>query len=151
MTTARDIMTKDPITVSPETDIVQVATILLEKGINGVPVVDAGGKVLGILCQSDLIAQQKRLPIPSLFSIMDGFITLPPMTRLQQEISKIAATSVAAAMTPNPVTVTPDTELETIAALMVDKNFHTLPVVEGGRLVGIVGKEDVLRTLLPRP
>lgn len=151
MTTAKDIMTLDPITVSPETDIIKAAALLLEKGINGVPVVDTGGKVLGILCQSDLIAQQKRLPIPSLFSIMDGFITLPPMKRLEQEAAKIAATTVAAAMTPNPVTVTPDTDLETIAAFMVDKNFHTLPVVEGGRLVGVVGKEDVLRTLLPRP
>jgi len=151
MKTAKDIMTGEPITVSPETDIINAAALLLEKGINGMPVVDANGKVLGILCQSDLIAQQKRLPIPSLFSIMDGFIAMPSMKRLEQEAAKIAATTVAAAMTPNPVTVTPDTGLETIATLMVDKNFHTLPVVAGGKLVGIVGKEDVLRTLLPRP
>ena len=52
-------------------------------------------------------------------------------------------------MTPNPVVVTPDTQIETIAALMVDNNFHTLPVVEKSRLIGIIGKEDLLRTLLP--
>ncbi len=52
-------------------------------------------------------------------------------------------------MTPEPVAVQPDTQIETVAALMVDSNFHTLPVVEGSRLVGIIGKEDVLRTLLP--
>ena len=54
-------------------------------------------------------------------------------------------------MTPEPVTVRPDTGLETVAALMVDSNFHTLPVIENSRLVGIIGKEDVLRTLLPTP
>jgi CBS domain-containing protein len=52
-------------------------------------------------------------------------------------------------MTPKVVSVHPDTEIETVAALMVDSNFHTLPVVEGSTLVGVIGKEDVLRTLLP--
>ena len=51
-------------------------------------------------------------------------------------------------MTPDPVSVSPDTSIETLAALMVDSNFHTLPVVEEGKLVGVVGKEDVLRTLV---
>ena len=69
--------------------------------------------------------------------------------QIEKQIRKIAALTVADAMTPEPVAVHPDTGVETIAALMVDKNFHTLPVVENSRLVGIIGKEDVLRTLLP--
>ena len=52
-------------------------------------------------------------------------------------------------MTPNPVTVGPDSSIETVAALMVDHNLHTLPVLEKGVLVGVVGKEDILRTLIP--
>ena len=72
MLRAKDIMTKEPITVSPDMEIIQAGRILLEKGINGIPVVD-GGKLVGILCQSDLIAQQKKLPIPSLFTFLDGF------------------------------------------------------------------------------
>jgi CBS domain-containing protein len=52
-------------------------------------------------------------------------------------------------MTPNPVTVLPDASIETVAALMVDKNYHTIPVVDKGKLVGIVGKVDVLRTIMP--
>jgi CBS domain-containing protein len=52
------------------------------------------------------------------------------------------------AMTPNPVTIGPDTDMEEVARLMVDKKYHTLPVVEGDKVVGIVGKEDVLKTLL---
>ena len=69
--------------------------------------------------------------------------------KIQKEIKKIAALKVSDAMTPEPVTVKPDTQIETVAALMVDSNLHTLPVVEGSRLVGIIGKEDILRTLLP--
>jgi CBS domain-containing protein len=55
------------------------------------------------------------------------------------------------AMTPKPVTVDPDTDIEDVARLMVDKNYHTLPVLDGGKVVGIVGKEDILKTLLSEP
>ena len=66
-------------------------------------------------------------------------------------MEKIAALTVKQAMTPNPVTVGLETDIENVAKLMVDKKYHTLPVVVGGKVVGIVGKEDVLKTLLSRP
>ena len=144
----KDIMTRDIFTVTPETEIAQAAKLLLSKRINGVPVVDKTGKLVGILCQSDLIAQQKSIPIPSLFTLLDGYIPLTLLNRLDKEVEKIAATKVEHAMTPNPTTVDPDTDIEKVAVLMVEKNYHTLPVVDGGKLVGIVGKEDVLRTLI---
>ena len=149
MITVRDIMTTDLITVTPDMDIAGAAKILLDNRINGAPVVDKNGSLLGILCQSDLINQQKKFPIPTLFTFLDGVIQLPSMKQIEKQVSKIAALTVAEAMTPKPVTVTPDTHIETVAALMVDNNFHTLPVTEGSKLVGIIGKEDVLRTLLP--
>jgi len=150
MLKVKDIMTKEMITVSPETEIVYATKLLLENRINGVPVTNETGKLVGILCQSDLIAQQKKLPVPSFFSFLDGLITLTSMKQFEKEVQKIAAITVAQAMTPNPVTVRPDTDIEAVAALMVDNNFHTIPVVDEGELVGIVGKEDILRTLIPR-
>jgi CBS domain-containing protein len=148
MITAKDIMTTDVITISPETEIAQAAQLLLENRINGVPVVNDAGELVGILCQSDLIIQQKNIPIPSLFTLLDGFISLTSSKKIDKEVEKIAATTVEDAMTARPVTVSPDTEIEEIAAFMVEKNYHTLPVVDGDELVGIVGKEDVLRTLI---
>ena len=139
-------MTRDLITLSPDTEIVHAAKLLLEKGINGIPVVDKKGELVGIICQSDLIAQQKRLPIPSIFTLLDSFIPLASTKHFEKAVQKIAATTVADAMTPNPVTVQTDTSIEELASLMVDKSFHTLPVVDEGKLVGVVGKEDVLRT-----
>jgi len=151
MLTVRDIMTREVISVSPETEIVQAAKLLLEKGVNGLPVIDRDGGLVGIICQSDLIAQQKNLPLPSLFRFLDGFIPLTSMKHLEKEVQKIAAATVAQAMSPDPVSVRPGTSVAEVAALMVDRGFHTLPVVEEGRLVGIVGKEDVLRTLMVVP
>lgn len=149
MLKVKDIMTKELITVSPDTEIVQATKLLLGNRINGIPVTDETGKLVGILCQSDLIAQQKKLPIPSFFTFLDGLITLSSMKQIEKQVQKIAAITVAQAMTPNPVTVRPETDIEKVAALMVDKNFHTIPVVDEGELVGIVGKEDILKTLIP--
>ncbi len=149
MLKAKDIMTRAVITVSPDMEIVHAAKILLENRINGVPVMDETGKLVGILCQSDLIAQQKKLPIPSFFTFLDGLIALTSMKQFEKQVQKIAAVTVAQAMTPNPVTVQPDTDIEAVAALMVDQSFHTIPVVDEGKLLGIVGKEDILRTLIP--
>lgn len=148
MITAKDIMTKEVISVTPETEIAQAAKLLLTNRINGVPVINDAGELVGILCQSDLIIQQKNIPIPSLFTLLDGFIPLTSSKKIDKEVEKIAATKAADAMTANPVTVNSDTGIENVAALMVEKSYHTLPVVDAGKLVGIVGKEDVLRTLI---
>lgn len=148
MIIVRDIMNTDVITVTPDMDISRAAKILFDKRINGVPVLDDNGSLVGILCQSDIITQQKKLPIPTIFTFLDGFIRLTSLKQLEKQVLKITALKVSEAMTPKPITVQPDIEIETVAALMVDKHFHTLPVVEDSRLVGIIGKEDILRTLL---
>jgi len=147
MQTVKDVMTTDVVTVSPETDIKDAVRIIIEKHINGVPVVDADGKLRGILCQSDLITQQKNLSLPSFFTVLDGYVPLVSMKHLEREIEKIAATTVADAMTTDVVTVSPDTSIEDAATIMVEKKFYTLPVVDKGKLVGVVGQEDILRTL----
>ena len=151
MIKAKDIMTRDVVTVTPDTDILQAAKRLLENHFNGLPVVDDEGKLLGILCQDDLIVQQKRVPLPSVFTLLNGMIPLFSGKQMEKEVEKMVAMTVSQAMTPNPRTVEPETALEEIATLMVRKNIHTLPVLEKGKLVGIIGKEDVLRTLMPEP
>ncbi len=148
MLKARDIMTKEVITVQPETGIVQAAKLLLEHNINGLPVVDKEGRLKGIICQSDLIAQQKKIPLPSFFIMLDSFIPLTSHKNIEKELQKMAAITVKDAMTPDPKTVAPETGLEDIATLMVKNNIHTLPVLDKGVIVGVIGKADVLRTLM---
>ena len=148
MATVKDIMTTDVITLTPEMDIATAGRLLLENSINGAPVLDAGGDLVGILCQTDLIAQQKDPPTPTFFTLLDSVIQLTSRKEIEKQVRKITALKVSEAMTPNPVTVRPDSKLETVAALIVESNFHTLPVIDGDRLVGIVGKEDIIRHLL---
>jgi CBS domain-containing protein len=148
MLTARDIMTTEIVTVSPETDVTQAARLLLEKHINGIPVVDATRRLVGILCQSDLIAQQKKISLPSFFTLLDGYISFSSTKNFDKEFKKIAAIKVSEAMTADPITVSPDTTIEDVATLMVNRGFHTIPVVQDNLLVGVIGKEDILKTII---
>ncbi len=146
--TARDIMETSVISIRPDTDIISAAQILLENHINGVPVVDKDDNLKGILCQSDLIFQQKKISIPSVFSFLDGIIPLSSSKQMDEEFKKIAAVTADQAMAEDPVTVHPDMPISEIASLMVEKHFHTIPVVDKNRLVGIIGKEDILKILV---
>ncbi len=144
---ANNIMTKKVISVSPETEITAAAELMFKHHFNGLPVVDETGNLVGIICQDDLIMQQKKVPLPSFFTILDGFIPLVSYKKIEKEVEKMVATTVEQAMTTNPITVEPETSLEDIASLMIKHNVHTLPVLQQGKLVGIIGKEDILRTL----
>lgn len=148
MLNATDIMTKDVVTVSPQTEITTAAKLMFDHHFNGLPVVDKTGSLLGIICQEDLIIQQKKIPLPSFFTLLDGIIPLVSYKKLEKEVEKIVATTVDQAMTSSPITVAPETSLEDIASLMLKNNVHTLPVLDHGKLVGIIGKEDILRTLV---
>lgn len=147
MLEVKDIMTREPIKVRPEEDITRAAKMLLEKHINGLPVVDEDNILVGILTQSDLVAMQKKFPLPTIFTVLDGILPLSSMSKVEKEVEKMTASTVEQAMTPDPVHVSPDTAVEEVAQIMADNKFHTVPVVEGNKLVGVVGKEDVLRTL----
>lgn len=148
MLTAKDIMTRNTVTLTPETEITTAVKTLLDNKINGAPVIREG-KVVGVLCQSDLVAQQKKITLPSFFTLLDGIFPLSSHAELDAEIRKVAAMKVEDAMTEDVVTITPDTSIEDIAGYMADKKLYTLPVIdENGELVGVVGKEDVLKTLL---
>ena len=148
MLKARDIMTRDVVTVQPDTEIVQAAKLLLEHHFNGLPVVDDEGRLKGMICQDDLISQQRKVPLPSYFILLDSMIPLTSPKNIEKAVQKIAAITVGEAMSTAPITVGPETSLEDIATLMVKHNIHTLPVLDAERLVGIIGKEDILRTLM---
>ncbi|MCC8193522.1 MAG: CBS domain-containing protein [Deltaproteobacteria bacterium] len=148
MRRARDIMTTDPITISPKASIADAVKVLLEKKFNGLPVVDDEGRLVGVICQSDLVVQQQRLRVPSVFTLLDGFIPLPGWGKAEEAFKKMSALVVEDAMTADPVTAAPETPLEDLASLMVGTKYYSLPIVEDGRLVGIIGKEDILRTLV---
>jgi CBS-domain-containing membrane protein len=148
MTKIADIMTREVITVTPDTPIRELAQILAEKHINGVPVVDEDGTVLGVVCESDLIEQGRPLHIPTVFVILDSFIPMENPWRLQKEFKRITATKVEEIYSKPAVCVSPESDASEAARLMSEKKYYTIPVCDDAdKLVGVVGKVDVLRGL----
>lgn len=147
MPTVKDVMTTQVITVTPETPLRDLAAILAENNINGVPVVDDQGRVLGVVCESDLIDQNRPLHIPTVFVILDSVIPLENPWRLQKEFKRLTATLVGDIYSKPAVVVSPEADLSKVAQLMGERKLYTIPVVEGGKLVGIVGKADLIRSI----
>jgi len=148
MLCARDIMTTEVITVKKETSLKDLAKIFYEKHINGVPVVDDDGALIGIICESDLIRKDKKLHIPTVVTLFDAVFYLESPKKLKEELQRINATLVGDLFTKKVVTVHGDTPVEEIATLMTEKKIYTVPVVEGERIVGIIGKADLIRALV---
>ena len=142
-------MTQTVITVGPETSLRDLAQIFLNNNISGVPVVDSEQKVIGIATESDLIFHSKRLKVPAVLPILDSFIFLDSPEKMEKELRKIGAATVADIFSSPAVTITPDTPLDEIASMMTEKQIHSLPVVdEADKMIGIVGKKDIIRTIL---
>lgn len=147
MLTAKDIMTTEVITVSPDLPVKELADLLLKNRISGAPVVDAEGKLVSVVTESDLIDQAKKLHIPTMITILDSVLFLGSPGRVQEDIKKMSGTVVKDIAADRLITVSINTPLDEIASIMAEKRVHTLPVLSAGRLVGVIGKADIIRTL----
>jgi len=147
MTQAKDIMTRDVVTVRESLSVRDLARILSEKKISGAPVMDAEGTIIGVVTENDLIDQTKKVHIPTVMAFFDSFVFLENPDRLEKDLKKMAASTVADICTREVVTVDQNTPLDELATLMSEKNVHTLPVMDMGKMVGIIGKSDIIRTL----
>ncbi|KAB2891542.1 MAG: CBS domain-containing protein [Desulfobulbaceae bacterium] len=147
MKNAADIMTKEVITVSLTTTVQELAKILATHDISGAPVVDEQGGIIGVVTESDLIDQNKKVHIPTVVSILDSFFFLENPDKMEQEMRKIAGSTVADIYSSPARSVTLNTPIDEIATIMAEKGIHTLPVVEDGKLCGIIGKKDIIRSI----
>jgi CBS-domain-containing membrane protein len=148
MLNASDIMTTGVITVKKDTSLQDLARILYDNHINGVPVVDDEERLIGIICESDLIRKDKKLHIPTVVSVFDAVFYLESPKKLEKEIERINATHVEDLYTKDVLTIDEKTEIDEIATIMTQKKIYTIPVVDGDRVVGIIGKSDLIRTLV---
>lgn len=145
MLKAKDIMTTNVITVGPETTIEELARILIEHKISGTPVVDDNGDLYGIVTENDLISQKKRLHIPTIVRLFDAYIMLESSSKIEKEIKKMSAVTVKDICIKDVITVTEQTPLDEIATIMAEKKVHLIPVVEGKKIKGIIGKIDMIK------
>ncbi|KPK27993.1 MAG: hypothetical protein AMJ61_03850 [Desulfobacterales bacterium SG8_35_2] len=147
MLTAKDIMTTNVITVQKDTSVNELAEILWKNKISGAPVLDEGGNVISVVTESDLIDQNKKVHIPTMISILDSVIFLESSKKTEKEIQKMAGNTVKDICAMKLVSVSEDTGLDEIATIMSENKVHTLPVMKDDKLVGVIGKSDIIRSM----
>lgn len=144
---ARDIMTTDVITINEDASLKELADLLVKKKISGVPVVNAEGKVVGMVSEADLIVQDARLHFPRYIQFLDSVIYLESLSHFEEELKKTVATKVKDIMTTHVDKVSSDDTMETVATLMVDKKRNRIPIFDGDKLVGIITRADIVESL----
>lgn len=144
---AKDIMTRDVITVRGDDDVDKVAQLLLDNKISGIPVVDENHHVIGMITEKDLMVKATELKVPFYLTLFDSIIFLENPIRFKNDLKKYAASQVKDAMTNKVHTVTEDTPVSEIAELMQKENINRVPVIRHGKIMGIVTRNDILKSL----
>lgn len=152
-TTVADVMTRDPITVKPETLLNEVIKILAEHRISGLPVVDADGALAGVISETDLMWQETGVTPPAYIMILDSVIYLENPAKYERDLHKALGQTVGEVMTKKDlVTIAPDYPLRKAAQLMHERKVHRLLVVdENQHLVGVVTRGDIVRFMASHP
>ena len=135
-----DVMTTDVASVAPGASLKEVAQILVHRDISGLPVVDEEGGVLGVVSEADLLAKERADP-PARGGPLAWLVD--PIEVVERR--KLAAHLAGDVMTAPAVTIAPHRSLARAAGVMLDNRVNRLPVVDGGRLVGIVTRADLVR------
>ncbi len=143
---ARDIMTTEVITFAPDTGISHIARVFAQEGISGAPVVE-DGEVIGIITEIDLIARQARPHSPMYLPLLGAQIPLGGQREYREIVRRILGLTARDIMTTPVESVGPDTDLEEVATLMVEQKANPIPVLDEGRLVGIIGHTDLIMHL----
>ena len=145
----REVMTTDVVTFGPDDPVQDAYQRLSDEDVDGAPVVDAAGAVVGMLTTDDLLVQETKLHYPTVVSLFGAYLELPSSHRkFEQELRKAVAAKVGDIMTRKPFTCSPDDTLERAATLMHEHDVSRLPVTEDKKLVGIVARGDILRAVM---
>ena len=145
MMTIRDVMTAPALTVRPDVPLKDVARLLIDSGITGVPVVDERGAVVGVVSEGDFLVKEQG---PQALRHRRLARLLGESEATQRQIGKLAARTAGEAMTAPAITMEPSRSIQDAAAVMTERRVNRLPVVEGGRLIGIVTRADLVRAYL---
>lgn len=144
-----EIMSSPAITVTPETTIQEVARIMGEHHISGVPVVDADGRLLGTVTEVNLIARNAPLKQPRYLAVLSAVIPvgLDDYYEYKQQLRQALATNARQLMNSDVRTVEPSTTVEEALEIMLHPENTMLPVLENDRLVGVVTRTDLVRLI----
>jgi CBS domain-containing protein len=145
----RDIMDTDVPVVTVADSVETVLRVLRDHELPGVPVVNEGGRCVGIITEEDLVLRDENddFHMPHYFQLFGGIVFLESISHWEERVRKAFAATAEDMMTPNPITIEPTATVREAARLIARRKHNRLPVIEHGRLVGVVTRVDVLDAL----
>lgn len=143
-------MTTDVLCVAADDAVPDAVRALVDRGVDGAPVVDGDGRLVGMLSATDVMVQDATLHLPTVIALFGATVELPGQAaRYDRDLRRALASTVDELMARDPVTITADATVSEAATRMHDRDVSRLPVVDGdGRVVGIIARGDVLRSLV---
>ena len=146
--TVAEIMTREPIVVTPTTPLKEAIQILAERHISGLPVVNEEGNLVGVISESDLMWQETGAEPPPYVMVLDSIIYLQNPHKYEQEIHKALGQTVGEVMTSHVTTIKPQQTIAEAAHVLQQKQVHRLPVLDNaGKLIGILTRGDIIRAM----
>jgi CBS domain-containing protein len=139
----RDVMTTKVVAATADTPLKEVARLFAENEISGMPVVGEGGAVIGVVSEADFLVRAQKQERPSLFA---SLFEDADARRAREE--KLTATTAGEAMSAPPIVIGPDEPAREAAARLTKHRINRLPVIEDGKLVGVVSRADLVSTYL---
>ena len=145
---AKDIMVTEVITIKQHATIEEIARVLIDNKISGVPVVDEAGHLMGMVTERDLLHKETNPRLPHAVNILGAIIYYNGVEQYNEDFKKMMASQALNIMTDKVITVTAEQEVEGIVKLMLEHGIKRVPVMEGERIVGIISRADIVKCLL---
>ena len=150
MLKVKDIMTKNVIAASPETPVKEAARLMYLNGLTGLPVLDANDDLVGIITENDLVKLEGPLHVPNFLGILGSLIYLDNPAdgdEIQKQLETLTATTIDKLMTEDVVTISSQATVQDLTELFLHKKGNPIPVVDDGKLVGIVSRADIVKLI----
>ena len=147
--TVADIMDTEAPSVATSDSVERVLEVMRVHELPGVPVINEGDRCVGIITEEDLIlsGENEDLHLPHYFQLFGGFVFVERFSHFEERLRKAVAATAGDLMTPDPITIEPDAPVAQAARMIAERKHNRLPVIEHGRLVGVVTRLDVLEAL----
>jgi CBS domain-containing protein len=144
----RDLMTSNPVAISPIESVENALDIMEEHHVSGLPVVEADGRLVGFVSEGDVLIRESPLQPPLYLTLLGGVIFFESPSQFHQHLQKALGMMVQDVMTARPVSIYPEDSLVHAANLIIERKVHRLPVVDHSqRLIGMLTRHDLVRAL----
>lgn len=144
---AKNVMNKNVVSIRPDDTLKDAVILMVKHSVSGLPVIDENKNIIGIISQSDVLRHGKKPFILEAVDLLEIFLYEQTPTDYEEELKIALNMKIKDVMTKDIIVVSEDTSVGKIAHLMIENEINRVPVIREGKLVGIIGREDIIKAI----